>query len=60
MLGAIVGTVLALGATDTDTALLLDSKLTVEDADTDFAFLFLVSPTAGGVGTLLERLGLGA
>jgi chemotaxis protein CheC len=59
MLGAVVASVLALGARDTDTALLLDSQLTVEDADTKFAFMFLLSPGADGVGELLARLGIG-
>jgi chemotaxis protein CheC len=60
MLGAMVGTIVAMGAVETDAALLLDSKLVVEGTDANFAFLFLLSPAAGGVGTLLERLGLGA
>jgi chemotaxis protein CheC len=60
MLGAMVGTIVAMGAVETDTALLLDSKLVVEGTNANFAFLFLLSPAAGGVGTLLERLGLGA
>ncbi|MEZ5102661.1 MAG: chemotaxis protein CheC [Thermoleophilia bacterium] len=60
MLGAILSSVLALGASQTDTALLLDSRLLVEGSDANFSFMFLVNPGAKGIGSLLERLGLGS
>jgi chemotaxis protein CheC len=56
MLAAIVETVLAERAGAGDVALLLDSKLVVEGADTSISFLLV--PDAGGVDQLLARLGL--
>lgn len=58
MLGAVVGTVVTYGADETDSVLMLDSNLLVEGENTKFAFAFLLTPRATGVGTLLERLGL--
>jgi chemotaxis protein CheC len=58
MLGAIVASALAELADTCDTALVLDSDLSVEDADCSVDFVLL--PSAGGVVGLLERLGLGA
>src|SRR4051812_31788563 len=57
MLGAIVSSALAAHATaDAEVALVLDSALEVEGEDCSIAFLLL--PTAGGVETMLARLGL--
>jgi chemotaxis protein CheC len=56
MLGAIVATALATTVSDTDFALLLDSKMLVEDAQCTFGVLFV--PSADGVGSLLAGLGL--
>jgi chemotaxis protein CheC len=56
MLGAIVATALAATAENTDFALLLDSKMLVEDAECAFGVLFV--PGAEGVGRLLAGLGL--
>jgi chemotaxis protein CheC len=56
MLAAIVETVLAERAAAGDVALLLDSQLVVEGADTSISFLLV--PDAGGVDQLLARLGL--
>ncbi len=59
MLGAIVSAALAAHAgTDPDVALVLDSDLQVEGEDCNIGFLLL--PTAGGVQTMLGRLGLDA
>lgn len=60
MLGAVVNSVLALGAGEGDTALLLDSELEIEQLDTRFAFLFLLRPGDEGVDKLLAALGLAA
>lgn len=57
MLGAIVSSVLATTASDTDIALFLDSELVVGDSDCSFSFMLAPSPE--GVAELLERLGLG-
>jgi chemotaxis protein CheC len=57
MLGAIVASVLAFTAADTDLALLLDSQLTVDGAACKFGFLYV--PSGAGVALLLDRLGLG-
>ncbi|HTW42354.1 MAG TPA: chemotaxis protein CheC [Solirubrobacteraceae bacterium] len=57
MLGAIVASVLATTAEDTDTALLLDSELTVEGAEC--ALSFMLAPGRDGVAEILARLGLG-
>lgn len=56
MLGAIVQTVLALSAAETDIALLLDSDLRIEGEESSFSFMLV--PTAAGVAELLTRLGL--
>lgn len=56
MLAAIVATVLAERAGETDLALVLDSELTVEGEPCSLSFLLL--PELGGVGELLSRLGL--
>ena len=56
MLAAIVSTVLAANATTTDTALILDSELTVEGESCSLSFLLL--PAAGGVDELLARMGM--
>ena len=57
MLGAIVASVLAVAAADTDLALLLDSKMTVDGTVCKFGFLYV--PSGAGVALLLDRLGLG-
>ena len=56
MLGSILSTVLLGRGDDVDTALILDSSLEVEGEACQLSFLLL--PSAGGVRTLLERLGL--
>lgn len=57
MLGAIVATTLAASAADTDLALLLDSRMRIEETECGFGFLFV--PSRAGVELVLERLGLG-
>jgi chemotaxis protein CheC len=57
MLGAIVASVLAATAADTDLALLLDSRMTVDGTACRFGFLYV--PSGAGVSLLLDRLGLG-
>jgi chemotaxis protein CheC len=57
MLGAIVASVLAVTAADTDLALLLDSQMTVDGTACKFGFLYV--PSGAGVALLLDRLGLG-
>lgn len=56
MLGAIVATVVAAGAADSDVALVLDSALTVEGEACQLGFVLI--PSQGGVDELLSRLGL--
>jgi chemotaxis protein CheC len=56
MLGAIVSSVLAAGAQNTDTALLLDSQLVVEGAECSLSFV--LAPGKDGVSEILSRLGL--
>jgi chemotaxis protein CheC len=56
MLGAIVASVLASTASETDVALVLDTDLIVEGEECTFAFLLV--PTASGIGVLFSRLGL--
>ena len=56
MLGAIVTSVLAGAALETDVALLLDSALTVEGEECSFGFMLV--PTADGVNELLACLGM--
>lgn len=58
MLGAVVSTVLAAGAAETDTALLLDSKLLVEDVECSMSFMLV--PNRNGISDVLNRLGLAA
>jgi chemotaxis protein CheC len=56
MLGALVASVLAGAAMDSDIALMLDSNLVVEGEDCSISFLLV--PDHGGVDVLLSRLGL--
>src|SRR5665213_3838551 len=56
MLAAIVSSVLATGAEDSDIALLLDSALTVEGAECSLTFM--LAPGKDGVAEILSRLGL--
>jgi chemotaxis protein CheC len=56
MLGAILASVLLARGEDVDTALILDSHLTVEENPCSLSFLLL--PASGGVTTLLSRIGL--
>jgi chemotaxis protein CheC len=56
MLGAILASVLVSRGDDIDRALILDSALEVEGEACQLSFLLL--PAAGGILTLLERLGL--
>ncbi len=56
MLGAIVSSVLAAGAQENDTALLLDSQLTVDGAECSLTFM--LAPSGDGVAEILTRLGL--
>jgi chemotaxis protein CheC len=58
MLAAIVATVLASRANETDTALILDSELRVEGEECSLSFLLLPEP--GGVGEILARMGVEA
>jgi chemotaxis protein CheC len=58
MLGAIVESVLAIGAQSNDVALLLDSDIRIEGEESSFTFILV--PSAAGVAELLTRLGLGA
>jgi chemotaxis protein CheC len=57
MLAAIVETVLAQHATDSDIALLLDSDIKIEGEESSFQFMLV--PSAEGVARLLAGLGLG-
>ncbi|MFL5883888.1 MAG: chemotaxis protein CheC [Thermoleophilaceae bacterium] len=59
MLGAILTTVLLGDGEDQDQALVIDTELKVENEDS-CAPSFLFIPSAGGVGEMLSRLGLGA
>jgi chemotaxis protein CheC len=56
MLAAIVSTVLASGAEETDVALMLDSNLIIEGTECSLSFMLV--PSRDGVGELLSRLGL--
>ena len=56
MLGAIVASVLAAAAEESDIALLLDSDLVVEGAACEFGFMLV--PYENGIVQLLTRLGL--
>jgi chemotaxis protein CheC len=56
MLGALVESVIAVRAADTDHVLLLDSNLVVEGEDC--SIIFLLVPDQGGAEDLLHRLGV--
>jgi chemotaxis protein CheC len=56
MLGSILESILVTRGVDADTALVLDSSLTVEEERCSLSFLML--PAAGGARRLLERLGM--
>jgi chemotaxis protein CheC len=56
MLAAVVSTVLATGAEETDVALMLDSNLIIEGTECSLSFMLV--PSREGVGELLTRLGL--
>ena len=58
MLAAIVASVLATRAAETDTALILDSELRVEGEECSLSFLLLPEP--GGVREILSRMGVEA
>jgi chemotaxis protein CheC len=58
MLAAIVSTVLASRAAETDTAMILDSELQVEGAACSLGFMLL--PAAGEVQEMLKRMGVDA
>jgi chemotaxis protein CheC len=57
MLGAIMGSILAVSAGAGDVALMLDSALIIEGQSCSLSFLLI--PTADGVDGLLAQLGLG-
>jgi chemotaxis protein CheC len=57
MLGAIMGSILAMSAGASDTALMLDSALIIEGQSCSLSFLLI--PSADGVEGLLAQLGLG-
>lgn len=57
MLGAIVGSILAMSAGASDVALMLDSALIIEGRACSLSFLLI--PSADGVDGLLAQLGLG-
>jgi chemotaxis protein CheC len=57
MLGAIVASALAAGTAGGDTALLVDSDLSVESQSCSLSFLLV--PSENGVDELLQRLGVG-
>lgn len=57
MLGAIMGSILAMSAGASDVALMLDSALVIEDQACSLSFLLI--PSADGVDDLLTQLGLG-
>jgi chemotaxis protein CheC len=56
MVGAIMATVLAVQADQTNLALVMDSRLIVEGQECELTFLLL--PSLEGIGELLARLGL--
>ncbi len=58
MLAAIVSSVLAAGAAETDVALLLDSELIVEGAECSLSFM--LAPGKDGVAEILSGLGVEA
>ena len=57
MLGAIMGSILAMSAGASDTALMLDSALIIEGQACSLSFLLI--PSVAGVDGLLAQLGLG-
>jgi chemotaxis protein CheC len=57
MLGAIMGSILAMSAGASDVALMLDSALIIEGEACSLSFLLI--PSADGVNDLLSQLGLG-
>jgi len=57
MLGAIMGSILAMSAGMSDTVLMLDSALIIEGQSCSLSFLLI--PSADGVEGLLAQLGLG-
>ena len=57
MLGAIMGSILAMSAGVSDVALMLDSALIIEGQSCSLSFLLI--PSADGVDGLLAQLGLG-
>jgi chemotaxis protein CheC len=57
MLGAIMGSILAMSAGASDVALMLDSALIIEGQACSLSFLLI--PAADGVDELLTQLGLG-
>ena len=57
MLGAIMGSILAMSAGASDTVLMLDSALIIEGKACSLSFLLI--PSADGVEGLLAQLGLG-
>jgi chemotaxis protein CheC len=57
MLGAIMGSILAMSAGASDVALMLDSALIIEGEACSLSFLLI--PSADGVDDLLSQLGLG-
>jgi len=57
MLGAIMGSILAMSADASDVALMLDSALIIEGQSCSLSFLLI--PSAEGVDGLLSQLGLG-
>jgi chemotaxis protein CheC len=57
MLGAIMGSILAVSAGAGDVALMLDSALIIEGQSCSLSFMLI--PTADGVDGLLTQLGLG-
>ncbi|MEA2150892.1 MAG: chemotaxis protein CheC [Solirubrobacteraceae bacterium] len=57
MLGAIMGSILAMSAGASDVALMLDSALVIEGQACSLSFLLV--PSADGVEDLLAQLGLG-
>jgi chemotaxis protein CheC len=56
MVGAIMATVLAVQADQSNLALVMDSRLIVEGQECELTFLLL--PSLEGIGELLARLGL--
>jgi chemotaxis protein CheC len=56
MLGAIVSSVLATGAEESDIALMLDSDLIVEGLECSLSFMLV--PSSNGIHDVLTRLGL--